>query len=73
MMIEELEHLRGIGNVHNIFLVKNSIELFATLTRLVTSSSLDQQNSELNYYVNWESKSFTHKFVKAIEDNLLEL
>jgi hypothetical protein len=73
MMIEELEHLRGIGNVHNIFLVKNSIELIATLTRLVTSSSLYQQNSELNYYVNWESKSFTQKFVKAIEDNLLEL
>ena len=68
MMIKELEHLKGIENVHNLFLVKNSIELFETLTRLSTSSNLVQDNSELNYYVNWGSKSFTQKLIEAIED-----
>lgn len=68
MMIKELEHLKGIENVHNLFLVKNSIELFETLTRLSTSSNLVQDNSKLNYYVNWGSKSFTQKLIEAIEE-----
>ena len=68
MMVKELEHLKGIENVHNLFLVKNSIELFETLTRLSTSSNLVQDNSKLNYYVNWGSKSFTQKLIEAIED-----
>lgn len=68
MMIEELEHLKGIENVQNISLVNNSIELFATLTRLSTSSNLVQDNSELNHFVNWESKSFLQKFIETIEE-----
>ena len=68
MMIEELEHLKGIENVQNISLVNNSIELFATLTRLSTSSNLVQDNSELNHFVNWESKSFPQKFIETIEE-----
>ena len=67
-MIEELEHLKGMENVHNISLVKNSNELFATLTTLSASSNLVQDNSELNHFVNWESKSFTQKFIEAIEE-----
>lgn len=67
-MIEELEHLKGIENIHNISLVKNSNELFATLTTLSASSNLVQDNSELNHFVNWESKSFTQKFIEAIEE-----
>ena len=68
IMIKELEHLKGIENVHNLFLVKNSIELFETLTRLSTSSNLVQDKSKLNYYVNWGSKSFTQKLIEAIEE-----
>ena len=67
-MIEELEHLKGMENVHNISLVKNSNELFATLTTLSASSNLVQDNSKLNHFVNWESKSFTQKFIEAIEE-----
>lgn len=67
-MIEELEHLKGIENVHSISLVKNSNELFATLTALSAGSNLVQDNSELNHFVNWESKSFTQKFIEAIEE-----
>jgi hypothetical protein len=67
-MIEELEHLKGIENVNNIFLVKNSLELFTTLTRLNTSGDLVQDNSELNHFINWESKSFTQKFIEAVEE-----
>ena len=70
MMIEELEHLKGIENLHNIFLVNNSIELFATLTKLSASSNFFQDNAELNYFVNWDSRSFTQKFIEAVEENL---
>ena len=68
MMIEELEHLKGIENVPNISLVNNSIELFAALNRLSTSRNLVQDNSELDYFVNWDSKSFPQKFIEAIEE-----
>lgn len=68
MMIEELEHLKGIESVHNISLVNNSTELFATLTKLSENSNLLQVNSVLNYFVNWDSKSFTQKFIDAIEE-----
>ena len=68
MMIEELEHLKGIENVQNISLVNNSIELFAALNRLSTSRNLVQDNSELDYFVNWDSKSFPQKFIEAIEE-----
>ena len=68
MMIKELEHLKGIENVHNISLVNNSNELFAALNRLSTSRNLVQDNAELNYFVNWESKSFPQKFIEAIDD-----
>jgi hypothetical protein len=68
MMIEELEHLKGIENVNNITLVKNSLELFTTLIRLNASGDLVQDNSELNHFINWESKSFTQKFIEAVEE-----
>ena len=68
MMIRELEHLKGIEEVQNISLVNNSIQLFAALNRLSKSRSLVQDNSELNYFVNWESKSFPKKFIEAIEE-----
>jgi len=68
MMIEELEHLKGIENLHNIFLVNNGIELFATLSKLSASSNFFQDNAELNYFVNWDSRSFTQKFIYAIEE-----
>jgi len=67
-MIKELEHLKGIERVKNISLVKSSIELFDALTRLSTSSNLVQDNSELDYFINWESKSFPQKFMEAIEE-----
>jgi hypothetical protein len=72
MMIKELEHLKGIENLHNIFLVNNSIELFATLIKLSASSNWFRDNSELNYFVNWDSRSFTQKFKEAVEENLLK-
>jgi hypothetical protein len=68
MMIEELEHLKGIENVNNITLVKNSLELFTTLIRLNASGDLVQDNTELNHFINWESKSFTQKFIEAVEE-----
>jgi len=68
MMIKELEHLKGIEKVNNISLVKSSLELFTTLTRLITSGDLVQDNSELNHFINWESKSFTQKFIEAVEE-----
>ena len=71
IMIKELEHLKGIENVHHISVVNNEIELFATLNRLSTSSNLAQDNSELNYFINWEAKSFTQKFLEVIEENLV--
>jgi hypothetical protein len=71
LMIEELEHLKGINNLDNIFLVHNRNDLFATLTKLTASSSLFPDNSELNYFVNWDSKTFMQKFIEAVEENLL--
>jgi hypothetical protein len=71
LMIEELEHLKGINNLDNIFLVHNRNDLFATLTKLTTSSNLFPDNSELNYFVNWDSKTFMQKFIEAVEENLL--
>ena len=68
MMIEELEHLKGIEEVQNISLVNNSIELFAALNRLSKSKNLIQDNSALDYFVNWESKSFPQKIIEAIEE-----
>ena len=68
MMIRELEHLNGIEEVQNISLVNNGIELFEALNRLSTSRNLVQDNSELDYFVNWESKSFPQKFIEAIEE-----
>jgi hypothetical protein len=49
-------------------LVNNNIELFAALNRLSTSRNLVQDNSELDYFVNWDSKSFPQKFIEAIEE-----
>jgi hypothetical protein len=49
-------------------LVKNSLELFTTLIRLNASGDLVQDNSELNHFINWESKSFTQKFIEAVEE-----
>jgi hypothetical protein len=72
MMIGELEHLKGIENVQNISLVNSSIELFAALNRLSTSRNLVQDNSGLDYYINWDSKSFTQKLLEAVEENLLK-
>ena len=68
MMIKELEHLKGVENICNISLVNNSNELFAALNRLFMSRNLVQNNSELNYYINWEFKSFPQKFIEAIEE-----
>lgn len=68
VMIKELEHLKDIEKVQNISLVESSIELFDALNRLSTSSNLVPNNSELDYFINWESKSFPQKFIEAIEE-----
>ena len=68
MMICELEHLRGVKNLQNIFLVNNITELFAALKRLTTSRNLVKNDPKLNYLVNWESTSFSQKFIEAIEE-----
>jgi hypothetical protein len=68
VMLKELEHLKGIEKVQNISIVNSSKELFDALNRLSTSSNLVQDNSELNYFINWESKSFPQKFTEAIEE-----
>jgi hypothetical protein len=68
VMLKELEHLKGIEKVQNISIVYSSRELFDALNRLSTSSNLVQDNSELNYFINWESKSFPQKFIEAIEE-----
>jgi len=68
VMIKELEHLKGIENVQSLSLVNSSAELFDALNRLSTSFNLVQDNSKLDYFVNWESKSFPHKFIDAIEE-----
>jgi len=68
MMICELEHLKGMENLQNIFLVNNTNELFAALNRLSTIRNLVKNDPNLNYLVNWESTSFSQKFIEAIED-----
>jgi hypothetical protein len=68
MMICELEHLKGVKNLQNIFLVNNITELFAALKRLTTARNLVKNDPKLNYLVNWESTSFSQKFIEAIEE-----
>lgn len=68
VMIKELEHLKGIEKVPNITLVNSSLELFDALNKLSISSNLVQDNSELDYFINWDSKSFSQKFIEAIEE-----
>jgi hypothetical protein len=70
-MLKELEHFKGIGEVDNTYIVNTPDELIKQLDLQLQDKSVIQTHPKgLEYYVSWQSESFSERLIKAIDKTI---